>query len=223
LTEKVLQKLAGGDRRSIGRSDEVVADLLADPALFPLVFEGMLHEDPVVRMRAADAVEKASAQRPEYLQPLKSRLLQEVARSEQQEVRWHVAQMLPRLDLSAAERETAVAILTGYLDDESKIVKTFSMQALADLAAQDASLRPQVTALVEELTRTGSPAMQSRGRKLLIGNGDAEHLGWRVVSSASRSSYGRGTTPEDVAGGRVTPRSKSGSLPLPGEAGAIGE
>jgi hypothetical protein len=90
-----------------------------------------------------------------------------VARSEQQEVRWHVAQMLPRLNLSAAERETAVSILTTYLDDRSKIVKTFSMQALADLAATDASLRPQVTVLVEELTRTGSPAMQSRGRKLL--------------------------------------------------------
>ena len=118
-------------------------------------------------MRAADAFEKASTQHPEYLQPLKARLLHGAARNEQQEVRWHVAQTLRRLELSAAKRETAVSILITCLDDESKIVKTFSMQALADLAAQDAGLRPQVTALVEELTRTGSPAMQSRGRRLL--------------------------------------------------------
>ncbi len=36
----LLQKLDGGDRRSIGRSEEVVADVLADPALFDVVFQG---------------------------------------------------------------------------------------------------------------------------------------------------------------------------------------
>jgi hypothetical protein len=167
LIEDVLEKLAGGDRRSIGRSGEVVADILENPTLFETVFDGMLHEDPIIRMRAADAVEKASALHPDYLQPLKPRLLQEVSNSEQQEVRWHVAQMLPRLNLSDTERKTAISILITYLDDRSKIVKTFAMQALADLAGTDAGLRPQVTQLLEELTRTGSPAMQSRGRKLL--------------------------------------------------------
>jgi hypothetical protein len=65
--EDIILKLAGGDRRSIGRSDEV----LADPSLFDVLFKGMLHEDPLVRMRAADAVEKITARHPEYLQPHK--------------------------------------------------------------------------------------------------------------------------------------------------------
>jgi hypothetical protein len=38
----LLQKLQGGDRRSIGRVDEVVAGVLAEPSLFGVVFEGML-------------------------------------------------------------------------------------------------------------------------------------------------------------------------------------
>jgi hypothetical protein len=38
----------------------VVAEVLADPAQFALVFEGMLSDDPLLRMRAADAVEKIS-------------------------------------------------------------------------------------------------------------------------------------------------------------------
>ena len=38
----ILQKLAGGDFRSIGRSNEVVAEVLADPSLFGALFEGML-------------------------------------------------------------------------------------------------------------------------------------------------------------------------------------
>ena len=167
MTADILKKLEGGDRRSIGRANEVVADVLDDPALFEVVFCAMLGDDPVVRMRAADAVEKIIARRPEYLQPHKTKLIQRVAKIQQQEVRWHFAQMIPGLELSEDERAVVVEILLGYLSDESKIVKTFSMQALADLAEHDASLRSQVIPLLEELTRTGSPAMKSRGRKLL--------------------------------------------------------
>jgi hypothetical protein len=163
----VLVKLEGGDRRSIGRVDEVVAEVLNDPSLFEVVFNAMLSDDPIIRMRSADAVEKITAEHPEYLQPCKEKLIQQVAKVDQQEVRWHVAQMFPRLELTKEERVVVVEILLDYLDDKSKIVKTFSMQALADFAERDTSIRPQVVKLLEELTRTGSPAMQSRGRKLL--------------------------------------------------------
>jgi hypothetical protein len=163
----VLKKLAGGDRRSIGRVSEIVAEVLNDSSLFKVVFNGMLSDDPIIRMRSADAVEKITTKHPEYLQPYKEKLIQQVAKSDQQEVRWHVAQMFPRLELSEEEQAVIVEILLDYLNDKSKIVKTFSMQALADFAERDAGLRPQVIKLLEELTRTGSPAMRSRGRKLL--------------------------------------------------------
>ncbi len=165
--ENILDKLKGGDLRSTGKSDEVVTDVLADPGLFDTLFRGILAADPIVRMRAADAVEKISATRPEYLWPYKRMLVEQVAGIEQQEVRWHVAQMLPRLDWSQEEQAAIVEILMGYLDDESKIVKTFTMQALADFAARDANLRPRVIELLKELVQTGSPAMKSRGRKLV--------------------------------------------------------
>ncbi len=163
----ILEKLRGGDRRSIGRADEVVGDVLGNPTLFDAVFQGMFNDDPVIRMRAADAIEKITGQHPEYLRPYKTVLLRQIAAVEQQEVRWHVAQMIPRLELSEEEHRQAIEILWGYLDDKSNIVKTFSMQALADLAAEDAVLLPQVIELLEELTGAGSPAVQKRGRKLL--------------------------------------------------------
>ena len=56
--DDLVARLQGGDRRSIGRVDEVVREVLADPSLFGRLFEGMLHEDPLIRMRAADAAEK---------------------------------------------------------------------------------------------------------------------------------------------------------------------
>ena len=163
----LLKKLAGGDRRSIGKSNQVVVEASAEVGLFGVLFEGMLDADPVLRMRCADAVEKITARHSEYLQPFKRRLMREVAKIDQKEVRWHVAQMLSRLALNARERRMAMAILSEYLEDESKIVKTFSMQALAEIAEQDADLRAPIIAQLQKLTRTGSPAMKARGKKLL--------------------------------------------------------
>ena len=163
----VLGLLEGGDRRSLGRVGEVVAAVRKDPRLFAELFEGMLVDDEVVRMRAADAAEKLTVESPEFLIPYKRRLLGEVARIEQQEVRWHVAQMLPRLELSPQQRATAIRLLTSWLDDTSSIVRTFSMQALADLATDDAKLRARVAATIERMIAEGSPAVKSRGRRLL--------------------------------------------------------
>jgi len=121
----VLKKLEGGDRRSIGRVSDVVAEVFNDPSLFEVVFNGMLSDDPIIRMRSADAVEKITAKHPEYLQPYKKKLIQQVARIDQQEVRGHVAQMFPRLELSEEEQAVVVEILLDYLNDKSKISRRF--------------------------------------------------------------------------------------------------
>jgi hypothetical protein len=118
-------------------------------------------------MRCADVLEKVTALHPEYLDPYKERLIREISMIDQQEVRWHVAQMFSRLDLNQDERQAIVEVLSIYLKDEGKIVKTFSMQALADIAEQDTKLRPSIIGQLEVLTEKGSPAMKSRGRKLL--------------------------------------------------------
>jgi len=163
----ILQKLSEGDLRTTGASEEVAAEVLANPSLFAELFEGMIHADPHIRMRAADAVEKVTRGHPEYLQPYKEKLISHVAQIEQQEVRWHAAQLFTRLDLNAEERVRVRGILLEYLRDRSKIVKTFSMQAITDLAMKDKTLQQETISILEELTLTGSPAMRSRGRKLL--------------------------------------------------------
>jgi hypothetical protein len=54
----VLSKLGGGDRRSIGKVDDVVSAVRKKPDLFKDLVTRLFEEDPVVRMRAADAIEK---------------------------------------------------------------------------------------------------------------------------------------------------------------------
>jgi hypothetical protein len=163
----VLTLLSGGDRRSIGQSDVVAAMVLARPALFRSLIKGMCDQDALVRMRAADAAEKVSSQKPKLLQPFKAELVGLLAETKEHELRWHLAQMIPRLSLTAAERVHAASTLRTYLDDRSSIVKTFAMQGLADLAVADEKLLPSTMELLDRLTRTGTPAMRARGRKLL--------------------------------------------------------
>jgi len=163
----ILKKLSGGDRRSIGRSNEVVAQELAHPAQIRHVFAGLTTDDPVIRMRAADAIEKITARRPELLRPYKRKLLTIAGSSDQQEIRWHAALILPPLELTKKERAVALDILFDYLHDKSSIVKTWAMQAIWDLAASDAKLKDQIIPLIEELTQVGTAAMRARGRNLL--------------------------------------------------------
>ena len=119
-------------------------------------------------MRAADAVEKVSAERPEWACPCKAEFLAGLPAFRRPEMRWHAAQILPRLDLTANERGSlAVPVLLDYLKDKSRIVRTFALQALADFAADDAALRPQVIGLLAEALRTGPPAVRARSRRLL--------------------------------------------------------
>lgn len=163
----ILIKLQGGDRRSIGKVDEVVDLVLGSPPLFEELINGLFADDPVIRMRTADTVEKITLEKPDLLHPHKKKLIRLAGDTEQQEVRWHMAQILPRLILKSDDRKTIVEIFFAYLNDKSKIVVTFALQALADFAAEDKKLRPRVIRVLEGLNETGSPAIKSRGRKLL--------------------------------------------------------
>jgi hypothetical protein len=93
-------------------------------------------------MRAADATEKISRDRAALLQPYKTSLIGLRAEATQPEVRWHLALIVPRLQLTFSECRGVADILQLYLKDRSSIVKTFAMQGLSDLTRQDASLRP---------------------------------------------------------------------------------
>jgi hypothetical protein len=163
----LLQKLSGGTRRSIGRSNEVAAQVLAHPANFPHLMKGLAADDPVLRMRTADAIEKIATKRPDLLHPHKRKILAIAGSTNQQEIRWHAALIIPRLELTTKERAVALDILFDYLRDKSSIVRTFAMQAIWDLAAADPKLKSQITPLIEELTEVGTPAMRARGRKIL--------------------------------------------------------
>lgn len=163
----ILSLLKGGDRRAIGRSDEVAALVSAKPRLFPALIAGLRSADPLIRMRAADAAEKVTREHSEFLRAYKKELLGLMSEATEQELRWHLAVMIPRLPLNAKERKIALSWLNRYLEDRSSIVKTFALQGLTDLAQAEPAILPTVIEILRGATRNGTPAMKARSRKLL--------------------------------------------------------
>jgi hypothetical protein len=168
MPRTILALLGGGDRRSIGHADQVAAMVSDDPTLFPQLIAGLRSEDPLVRMRAADAAEKVTRKHHEYLLPHKKELLSLMIAAKDQELRWHLAVMVPRILLDAEEMRAAMSALNAYLDDRSSIVKTFALQGMADMAKAEPGLRPGVVEILRATTREGTPAMKARSRRLLI-------------------------------------------------------
>jgi hypothetical protein len=149
--------LSGGDRRSNRPANVVVEFVLSDTKRLPGLMECLWDPDALIRMRAADALEKISVKIPAQLQRFKTLLLGFSREATQQEVRWHLAQIIPRLRLTDSEITQAAEIFASYLSDRSSIVKTFAMQSLADLAAKQPALQPFVREHMERLAKTGRP------------------------------------------------------------------
>jgi hypothetical protein len=101
------------------------------------------------------------------LRHYKEELLGLLEETTQQEMRWHLAALIPRLPLTEGEIGRAWTALTRYLNDRSSIVKTFALQGLADLARLDPALRESAKNLIEDAARAGTAAMKARARKLL--------------------------------------------------------
>ena len=90
-----------------------------------------------------------------------------MAATQEQELRWHLAVLVPRLELNARERRVAISSLHRYLEDRSSIVKTFALQGLVDLVKDEPGIRSRVIDILRQATRHGTPAMKARSRKLL--------------------------------------------------------
>lgn len=165
----VEERFAGPDLRSIGRSNEVAREILVNPAIASAAVRLLDADDPVVRSRAADALEKASRERPALIQSYRRTLLRLAKTAKQQEIKWHVAQMLPRLRLNPRERSGAISALRGYANDPSQIVQVCALQALWEVASRKGRREVWIVRFVRQRALDGGPAVRARAKRLLCG------------------------------------------------------
>ncbi len=165
----IVKLLLGGDKRSIGNVERVICEINKNPAYLEALFQSLLLDDEIVRMRAIDAIEKISRQNKKCLAPYKKLILNKIIFYDQKEMKWHVAQVAPRLSLTVKEKRKLYDLFVDqYLVDKSSIVKTNTMQALVDLSFNDETLKRDTINILKKLIKTGTPAMKARGKKLLL-------------------------------------------------------
>lgn len=159
--------LKGGDLRSIGSVEKLVP-LIKDQNGFDELFEYLCSEDRLIVMRAIDAVEKITIEHPEYLKPHTHEIIEFLNTADNKEFKWHLAQMVIRLDFSPEELETVCNRLTNWSKDkkESKIVRVNSIQALFDLAKKYEDLDKNFRSIIQEVEKENVPSLNARIRQL---------------------------------------------------------
>lgn len=159
--------LSGGDLRSIGKSNEAVQQI-KDQMSFDKLFSCIFHEDRLVVMRSADAIEKITIEHPEYLFKHKNKLLELSSVAENKELKWHLALLLPRIKLNFTESRKALNILKQWVmnKEESKIVRVNSVQGLFELSQKHKNFTNELKAVIHELRKENIPSLNSRIKKL---------------------------------------------------------
>lgn len=159
--------LSGGDIRSIGRADQTAEELLSGQRT-PDEFWRLIEETtaPEVRMRAADALEKASAEMPQLIARSGGRLLALLEADQPKEIRWHLLQMAPRVAWTDARQQRLLPAIERAMSDSSAIVQTFALQALADLARLSETFSRAYERRLEAASTSILPSLRSRARKL---------------------------------------------------------
>ena len=160
--------LSGGSPRSLGRTEEVVKLVLADHGRFRECFQLLFSADEIVRMRAADGLEKVCRQQPCWFIPYSGRLLSEVSQIKQPSVQWHLAQMLGEIPLSPADRKRAVRLLKSRAQSGNDwIVINMALESLSTLAKTDAQLRSEVEAICAGYLNSPYKSIVTRCRRIL--------------------------------------------------------
>jgi len=156
--------LTGGDRRSIARSREAHALVLAEPARIAELASLATDPDWLVSMRAMDLLEKLAHEVPQSVQPHRGLFIGPLADSDRWEIRLQIVRALPLLKWTPRERERAVQILRRDIEHPQKFVSAWALDSLAQWTQEDASLRPLVEQRLQAFEQSGSKALATRAR-----------------------------------------------------------
>lgn len=162
----LLELLEGGDLRSDGAADEVAEDVIENPELFDLLFDGLYEKDDLIRGRTAHALEKVSRVHPELFKQYIDELIKSAKNDHLPFVLWHLAMLFVNLDYSQ-KKEEVISTLFYLLDNNSTFVKTWSISSLTILAMENEDEKDEIIGKIKSLKDNESAAVRNRVSKAL--------------------------------------------------------
>jgi HEAT repeat protein len=160
------QTLSGGHPNSLGNTEHVVREVQRSEDLLEPLFRTLRSDDPVVRMRAGDALEKVCREHPEWFSA-RFGDVRSMGAIDQPSVQWHTAQILTHLDLNPAQRQWGLRWLWRTLErTDDWIVISETLTALAGFASTSPALKPRLAAALRKHSTDRRPAVARRAAKL---------------------------------------------------------
>lgn len=168
MNKSVLSYLIKGDKRTVTGVNLAVDAILKDTQLINDLLRAYDKDNEALNLRLSDTLQKVQEKDASLLKPYCKQIFMIFNEYEQKEVRWHMAQILPHLDLNREQLSRAVAIWqSDFYTSSSSIVRTFSLQAVYDITSMKSEYIPVLDELLNHALSSGSPAMKSRAALLL--------------------------------------------------------
>lgn len=165
--------LTGGHPNSLGNTELVVDDVLANQALLPELVACYRSADAVVRLRVSSAVKRIAKQRPEWVAAHLDDLLGWVAEIDQASTKWTLSTLFVLLDehMTPTQRDAAIAIMRANLHYDDWIVRNTTAESLAYFARQRPALAAWLIPELRTLTTSRHKSVRGRAAKLLAALG----------------------------------------------------
>lgn len=173
-TDGFAAMLAGGHPNSLGRTEEVVALVLADETRLAELFACYGSDDAVVRLRTSSAMKRVEAARPDLVTPWLDRLISEIGVLDQASAQWTLAILFDRQKtrMTTSQKADARALMMRNLaEDTDWIVINTTIDVLARWAADDGDLRDWLRPQLHRHASDPRKSVSKRAAKALIALG----------------------------------------------------
>ena len=159
----------GGKSNSLGRSVEVVAAVLDDKNRLEELYKCIFDDDPWVRMRAADSIEKVCRVEPDWLLPYVDRMFEELSTSTQASILWHLAQIFRQVTLSNKQKTFVIDWLKKTLSSNQIdwIVAANSLDTMFYFLQQGQISTDEFSLVAKVQLRHKSPSVVKKANKLI--------------------------------------------------------
>jgi len=167
--KEIKEYLNGNDLRSIGNSEEIL-ELIHSQKDFDKLFSYLCDENRHIRMKAIDIIEKITTKEGKYLKKYKNEIIEFTENNNNIEFKWHLAQLLPRLEYNNEEINIVWEKLKQWALDtkESKIVRVNSLQSLYELQNENKKFVSEFVEIIKHLRAENISSINSRIKKIKL-------------------------------------------------------
>jgi HEAT repeat protein len=159
--------LAGHDLRSDGMATEVAELILENEELFDEILEGLGDQNPVVRGRSSDAIEKIARKRPDLVSPHLSNLIEIAKKDEVMMVRMHLAMVMGHILVTDVEIRDIFSVLKYLLNDKSVFTRSWTIVSLCILARKIPKYHKEIVEIIAPMKMDRSTAIRTKARKAI--------------------------------------------------------